>query len=346
MDRRTFLTASGSSLLLAGCAGGVALDPRADCRPVADLSDGRFLRATAGLRPFRNEGFVVERQAVGGTTIVHNYGHGGGGITLSWGSSTLATALAPRGVPVAVIGAGVMGLTSARLLQERGQEVTIYAAELPEATTSWVSGGQVKPTGIGRRYSPEKQQQLMAAMAISWERFQSLVGSRFGVRWLDTFEAARGSRTQLEEQYFPIVHEANGLRRFRTMYVETPRYLGELLADFLRDGGLMKVRRFASLDEVAGLDEPVAINCAGIGARALVGDRDLVPIRGQLALVERQPGLDFAYNLPGGYLFPRDDAVLLGGTYERGEWSRDPDPATIARIIEGHREVLANRCFT
>ncbi|MEN3972210.1 FAD-dependent oxidoreductase [Sphingomicrobium sp. XHP0235] len=346
MDRRTFLTATGSGLLLAGCAGRVAVDPRAMCRAVADVSDARFLKATAGLRPFRNEGFVLERQALGGKTLVHNYGHGGGGITLSWGCSTMACDLVPRHVPAAVIGAGVMGLTTARLLQERGQDVTILTAELPQATTSWVSGGQVKPTGVGRRLAPEKRRQLMSAMAISWERFQALVGTRYGVRWLDTFEAARGGRTALEDRYFPVLDEAQGLRRFRTMYVETPRYLSELLADFLRAGGRMRVRRFGSLDEVAALDEPAIVNCTGIGARALVSDAGMIPIRGQLALVERQPGIDVAYNLPEGYCFPRDDAVLLGGTWQRGDRSREPDPATTARILAAHREIAATRCFT
>ena len=346
MDRRTFLTATGSGLLLAGCAGRVAVDPRANCRAVADVSETRFLKATAGLRPFRNEGFVLEREALGDKALIHHYGHGGGGITLSWGCSTLACDLVPRGVPLAVIGSGVMGLTTARLLQERGQDVTIYAAELPQATTSWVSGGQVKPTGIGSRLSPEKRQQLMDAMAISWERFQALVGSRFGVRWLDTFEEAHGSRTALEDRFFPIVGEAEGLRRFRTMYVETPRYLSELLADFLRAGGRMQVRRFASLDEVAAVEEPAIVICAGIGARALVGDAGMIPIRGQLALVERQPGVNVAYNLPAGYCFPRDDAVLLGGTWQRGNWSREPDPSTTARILVAHREIAASRCFT
>ncbi|MCJ8190837.1 FAD-dependent oxidoreductase [Sphingomicrobium aestuariivivum] len=344
MDRRAFLAASGSGLLLAGCAGPRVLAP-APCRAFADIGAERLLRASAGLRPYRDDGFVVRRDALGPKALVHNYGHGGGGITLSWGSSALAVEAGPRTGPYAVIGAGVMGLTTARLLQERGGEVTIYSAELPQETTSWVAGGQVRPVGIGRRYSQGKQRQLDAAMAISWERFSAMAGPRYGVRWVDTYEREGGERSDIEERYMPVHGRANGLQRYRTMYVETPRFLSELLAQFLADGGRMVVRRFASLEEVAGLDEPVVFNCTGVHARQLVGDTGLVPARGQLAWVERQ-AVDFAYVLPEGYCFPRDDAVLLGGTWERGQWSRTPEPATIERIMAGHREIQASRCFS
>ena len=108
----------------------------------------------------------------------------------------------------------------------------------------------------------------------------------------------------------------------------------------------MQVRRFDSLEELAAVEEPAIVNCTGIGARALVGDAGMIPIRGQLALVERQPGVNVAYNLPAGYCFPRDDAVLLGGTWQRGNWSREPDPATTTRILAAHRGIVARRCFT
>jgi glycine/D-amino acid oxidase-like deaminating enzyme len=73
-----------------------------------------------GLRPFRRPGFRVEAETLGDTLIVHNYGHGGGGITLSWGTSKLAVDLGAQGRSgsAAVIGCGAVGLATARLLQE------------------------------------------------------------------------------------------------------------------------------------------------------------------------------------------------------------------------------------
>ena len=92
---------------------------------------------------------MVRREQIGDKALVHNYGHGGAGITLSWGSSRLATNLGLQGHhgPVAVIGAGIMGLTTARLVQQAGFPVTIYAAALPPDTTSSVAAGQISPFG-------------------------------------------------------------------------------------------------------------------------------------------------------------------------------------------------------
>ena len=113
------------------------------------VSPDRIIRTAAGLRPYRAEGFVVRAELIGDKRVVHNYGHGGAGITLSWGSSKLATTLGLQNHqgPVAVIGAGVMGLTTARLVQEAGFAVSIYASALPPNTTSDIAGGQFHPFG-------------------------------------------------------------------------------------------------------------------------------------------------------------------------------------------------------
>ena len=104
-----------------------ALSPSPFVRP--RIQPDQVIRTVVGLRPYRPSGFVVRGERMGEKLVVHNYGHGGGGITLSWGSSALAVREAP-GVGerrAAVLGAGIMGLTTARLLQDRGWAVTIYA---------------------------------------------------------------------------------------------------------------------------------------------------------------------------------------------------------------------------
>ena len=144
------LSAAGGGLLLSACSRRAwqldAAPPRRTFAKVRVSAD-RVIRSVTGLRPFRPTGFVVRADRADDRTIVHNYGHGGGGITLSWGSSALAVDLATAaGQPrVAVIGCGAMGLTTARLLQDRGFEATIYAKELPPDTTSNVAGGQWSP---------------------------------------------------------------------------------------------------------------------------------------------------------------------------------------------------------
>ena len=132
---------------------------------------------------------------------------------------------------------------------------------------------------------------------------------------------------------------------FDTMYVETPRFMAELAADYLRGGGRIQTRRFADLNDVATLPETLIFNCTGIGARQLVGDEGLIPVRGQLAVLAPQPDIQYAYAGSAGYMFPRKDGVLLGGTFERNEWDATPQPDDIARIVSRHRRLFAGlRC--
>src|SRR5687768_11551738 len=154
--------------MLPGCATTRAAAPAKSCLPPVKASMDRVIRTVAGLRPYRDSGFVVRADRIGETRLVHNYGHGGAGITLSWGSSKLAAdlGLAGHSGPVAVIGSGILGLTTARLVQEAGFPVTIYARDLWPDTTSNVSGGQISPFGHYREdeVTPEWRRQFLAAM--------------------------------------------------------------------------------------------------------------------------------------------------------------------------------------
>ena len=138
------------------------------CLPPVRVSPERVIRTVAGLRPYRAQGFVVRAEALGIKKLVHNYGHGGAGITLSWGTSRLAVDLGLPGHhgPVAVSGAGVIGLSTARLLQEAGFAVTIYTNALPPDTTSNIAGGQWSPFGHYREdlVTPEWRAQFAAAL--------------------------------------------------------------------------------------------------------------------------------------------------------------------------------------
>jgi len=176
--RRAMLKATGLAALGAGlsaCAGrrGGSLTwpepPRRFAR--VHVSEDRIIRTVVGLRPFRPSGFVVRTEKLGETTVVHNYGHGGGGITLSWGTSELAVdeAWKTGEKRFAVLGCGAVGLATARLLQQRGAEVTIYAKDLPPQTTSNIAGGQWAPTSVmdRSRRTPESDALLASPTAPS-----------------------------------------------------------------------------------------------------------------------------------------------------------------------------------
>jgi D-amino-acid oxidase len=141
MNRRHFLRHCG--VLGPAIAGASALPWLAGCAPARDLppvhvAADREIRTVVGLRPYRPSGFVVRAEPLEDTLVVHHYGHGGAGITLSWGTAKLAVDLGLGGHrgAVAVLGCGAVGLANARLLQEAGFAVTIYTKAMPPETTS------------------------------------------------------------------------------------------------------------------------------------------------------------------------------------------------------------------
>lgn len=367
MDRRLFLGSAAATLVLPGCATTMATRRPAaaqtGCLPRVLVSPDRVIRTMAGLRPYRASGFVVRAEALGDKSLVHNYGHGGAGITLSWGTSKLAIDLGLQGHqgPVAVLGSGVMGLSTARLVQEAGFPVTIYAKALPPDTTSNIAGGQFHPFGHFRRsqVTPEWQTQFLAAVNYSWRRFQIMVGDDYGIRWLPTFVETSGTvEAQLTPTFppanrllrpdeHPFRSDAPAIGRYDTLYVETGRYLRQLLRDIQIAGGQIRIRDFASPADIAALPERLVFNCTGLGSRTLFNDQELRPARGQLAILLPQPEVRYAYTMEAGYMFPRPDGILLGGTFELDKWETTPEPDTIQRILTSHQALQANlRCTT
>src|SRR3954466_15074071 len=360
MHRRAFLGSAASTLLLPGCA---TVGPRsaataAGCLPKVDVAPERVIRTMAGLRPSRAGGFVVRAEALGDKRLVHNYGHGGAGITLSWGTSRLAADLRLPGHqgPVAVIGAGVVGLSTARLVQEAGFPVTVYAAALPPETTSNIAGGQWHPFGLFREDSVtlEFMAQFRRALDYSWRRFQIMVGDDYGIRWLPTYVETDSPDAKIIANFPPINRMLTPAEhpfpwtstlRYDTMYVETGRYLRQMIRDVQLAGGKIEIRKFASPADISALPESLVFNCTGLGSRDLFNDQGLHPARGQLAILEPQPEVRYAFTGGPGYMFPRPDGIILGGTFEVDEWDTTPEPATIQRIIALHKRFFSSfRC--
>lgn len=320
------------------------------------VSPDRVIRTIAGLRPFRPSGFVVRGEKLGEKTVIHNYGHGGAGITLSWGTSQLAVEEGAKAEArdCAVIGCGVVGLSTARLLQQRGYNPVIYARETPPSTTSNVAGGLWDPVSVYDRPSvtPEFRRQFGEAARFAFRRYQSLTGDLYGVRWLPLYTLSRDGAVAVAppespnsevqplypepKQLSPGEHPFNvpfAHRRY-SMLIEPAIYLNALMRDYLLNGGRIAIREFQSREELMGLRENLLFNCTGLGAGKLFGDAELTPIKGQLSFLLPQPELDYMTVGPGDiYMFPRRDGVLLGGSHERGVWSTEPDPATTERIL-------------
>jgi len=374
--RRDFLqgVAATTALALAAPVRALATVPDRHFAPVK-VSPDRIIREVVGLRPYRDEGFVVSAERAGDKLIVHNYGHGGAGITLSWGTASLAVdllsvsgALAtgssrnsrrPAASTFAVLGSGVNGLSTARMLQRRygnaGSVVTIYAKDLPPNTTSNIAGGFWSPTSAfdDGSISPQFRQQFRQACRLSNRAFQLLAGTEYGVRWIDTFELIVNESNLTRElpggnDLYPapeVRRDPNHyfgykfVRQYSTMLIEPQTYLNALLRDFYIAGGKVIVKEFHDRRELMRLPERVVFNCTGLGAGALFDDKKLEPVRGQLEILIPQPEIDYCY-LSSGYMFPRHDGIVLGGTFDHGDWSLEPRADQRDWILGSHKEIM------
>jgi glycine/D-amino acid oxidase-like deaminating enzyme len=328
------------------------------------VAKDRVIRTLVGLRPFRPSGFVVRAQKLDEKTVIHNYGHGGAGITLSWGTAELAVAEGVRtgASECAVIGCGVIGLSTARLMQMRGVAVTIYSKAMPPETTSNVAGGLWEPVSLfdAPNVTPEFRRQYADASRLAFRRYQSLAGDVYGVRWLPLYSLStdhaytppppESINSEIEELYpesrvlsraehpFDIAYA----HRRWTMLIEPAIYLNALMRDFYAAGGRIVIRDFATPHEVATLRESLIFNCTGLGARTLFGDQELIPIRGQLVFLLPQREVDYCVIAPGIYMFPRHDGILLGGSFGRGDSNLEPDPAITERILRENGRLFGN----
>src|SRR5438477_10080031 len=187
VGRRQILSGAGAALcvsVLPRCAtnpgGGGQAAPELQLTPLKATTD-RITSITVCTRPFRAQGPRLEVEQVLGKTVVHNYGHGGSGWSLSWGSSAMAAELALAGGErqVAVIGCGAIGVTSALLLQRAGARVTIYAKELPPNVRSSLATGLWTPDSriCFEQYATPEFRQLWERMARrSFATYQTLLG--------------------------------------------------------------------------------------------------------------------------------------------------------------------------
>jgi D-amino-acid oxidase len=323
--------------------------------PVSVSSD-RVIRTVVGLRPFRPTGFVLKSERLHGKTVIHNYGHGGGGVSLSWGTAKLAVDLAmqTQETSFAVLGCGVIGLSTARLLQRRGYQVTIYAKDLPPETTSNIAGAQWSPVSVYEKdkVGSEFITQFDLASKISHRMFQDFVGDKYGISWMKNFFFSSKFDFPGGKDLYPGFKEHHDAKVYfgfpdvieiSTMMIEPSIYLNALLEDFHFAGGKLKVKDFDSIQSVSQLPEKVIMNCTGLGAGKLFNDKEIIPVKGQLTVLLPQAEIDYAYVLPVYdnllYMFPRKDGIILGGTFEKGNESLEPDAKESERILNGHSAI-------
>ena len=379
MNRRDFL-GSVAAATLGGCATKVKRAATPPGLPPYDILPkllpiraevDRIFRVTVCLRPFRAAGPRLDVERVGDKTVVHNYGHGGSGWSLSWGSSGIAVekAMAAGEPDVAVIGCGALGLTSAILLQRAGAKVTIYAKERPpevrsaRATGSWTPDARIALTNSVSPDFPALWERMCRNSFHTYESYLGMAGNP--VEWTDRYTLsdtgpAEAQANRRREDTLSFAHYQDrvadltphshnlppGSHPFPTRYARRNSsltfniagYSRQLVTDFLVEGGKIERVEFHSPSELSQLAQKVVINATGYGARALWKDESIIPVRGQIAWLIPQPEVNYGVMYKNVNILSRRDGIVVqaGGKGEMegyNDSNEQPDRAAAESAV-------------
>jgi D-amino-acid oxidase len=400
MNRRDFLQGSGALAGLgvmgvSGCAKHVVspapLAAGVPALPGSSIYDAvgpivpiradmdRIFRITVCTRPFRAAGPRQDVEKVGDKVVMHNYGHGGSGWSLSWGSAdvvvqkVLAEGNGTR--EVAVIGAGAIGLTSALTAQRAGLKVTIYAKERApyvrsvRATGSWTPDSRIAlASAVGPDFGVLWEKMARTSFAM----YMSYLGTAGNpIEWTDRYFLSDGTGTRGQRQgprthdfasyqdriadITPGNHElppgshpfpTKHVSRTTSMSFNVADYARQLMSDFLSAGGTIETRDFHTPRELTSLPQRVIVNCTGYAARKLWSDESVVPVRGQISWLIPQEGVTYGLAYNGLFVLARRDGIVMQTNPQGDEtgWNDDtevPDRQTAVDAVTTLQELYA-----
>jgi len=395
MNRRHFLhqaAASTAALALAGCAPrktNLAGTPQINRLPFYDAlapinpiraHEDRLFRITVCLRPFRAQGPRLDTEQVAGKLVVHNYGHGGSGWSLSWGSGAIAVqkALSNGDRDIAVVGCGALGLTSAILAQRAGARVTIYAKERPpevrsaRATGSWTPDSRICFTKDMPSDFPAQWEKMART---SWSMYQSYLGMPGNpIEYTDRYflsddenrtreQAAAAARkpddpldfarlNHLIDDLTPSFQElppadnpfpVAHCSRTTQLQFNVADYSRQLLNDFYIAGGKIETVEFHQPSDFVNIPQKAIIHCTGYGAKALFNDASITPVRGQIGWLIPQPEVNYGIYYNRLNMLARRDGIVMQLS-EQGEASgwNDTNESPDRGEAERAVRVLAN----
>jgi len=295
--------------------------------------------------------------------VIHNYGHGGSGWSLSWGSSSIAVEKAVKQGEreIAVIGRGALGLTSATLLQRAGAKVTIYAKERPpevrsaRATGSWTPDSRIALTNSTSPDFPALWERMCRYSYHTYESYLGMAGNP--VEYTDRYtlsdtapDEVKANRQRDDTLGFAHYQDRvadltphqqdlpRGSHPFPTRYVQRTAslqfniadYSRQLVNDFLVEGGKLERLELHSPAELKQLSQKVIVNATGYGARALWSDESIVPVRGQIAWLIPQPEVNYGVFYKNVYMLARRDGTVVQDAGKLGEMEGYNDDHEVA----------------
>ncbi|XP_071836960.1 D-aspartate oxidase-like isoform X2 [Apostichopus japonicus] len=252
---------------------------------------------------------------------------------------------------VAVIGAGVIGLSTAlRILQKLPDvEMTIFADKFTPDTTGDGAAGFWEPSKIG---------DTPAELCLKWgkatyDHLLSIIktgdATKLGVELISGYyffpkqkedpdwkDACLGFRKVTRREIDLFAPEAKDGFFFTSVICSAKKYLPWMMNELRRLNCVIVKEKIESFSRLAEYYD-VAVNCTGIGSTELTEDVELLPLQGQLVTVKNITQKMFfvmndePYNIN---IFPRADEVVLGGTAFPGKWSEKPDPGIQRGILK------------
>ncbi|WP_394831546.1 FAD-binding oxidoreductase [Pendulispora rubella] len=381
--RRQLLARAGAVMAigaLPGCGGSPVARRPAEIgfRPIRASVD-RISQISVCTRPFRAKGPRLDVERIGQKTVVHNYGHGGSGWSLSWGSSAIAVdkAMSSGEREIAVVGCGALGLTSALLLQRAGAKVTIYAKELPPHVPSSFASGLWTPDSricFEEHATAEFKQSWEQMARTSWGIHHKSLGlPGTPVEFIDSYFVSddpgpRRRRVEADGRpaFAELQHELlsdltpagvdfppgthtlgpHHLRRKAQLMFNIHGYSQMLMQDFRSAGGRVEIAEFHTPNDFAKIREQTLIHATGYGARALFDDPSLTPVRGQVARTAPQPDIHYRLLYRGVSFVPRRDGLVFqvigdDDYYGFADDTAQPDHAEAEHAVHTIAELFA-----
>lgn len=346
-----------------------------------DLSTAHLGQKILCYRPMRHGAPRMEVEVRGEKVIAHNYGHGGSGWTLAPGSASYVNGMLIDNhrhnltfeTPITIIGGGVLGLMSAYDLAERGyNNITIIASKF-EYLTSHNAGGLLSPVSMD---NDPKMNELVERIGVDAYKFYSSIALgthknfKNGAKVVPGYFANRED-AGLEPYVGKVMKPAkdvtldfgNGTKRDMVAYdddifIDTAVMMKNLHR-YLEEHNVSMIEQYIeSFDQI---DSRIVINCSGLGARELNGDKDLVPVEGHLIMLKDQKPDDLQYmvliyldegkaesghNIARSfYMFPKrlsythkNDVGVLGGTFIEGADEGSPNMQEFDTIVKNSKE--------